>query len=49
MSVNSTNPSTFIGGTWEQITDRFLLAAGSTYSAGSTGGSATHTHSVPNH
>ena len=29
-------------GEWEQIKDRFLLAAGSTYSAGSTGGEAEH-------
>ena len=42
MSVNSTNPSTLFGGTWEQLKDRFLLAAGNTYSAGSTGGEATH-------
>ena len=44
ISVNSTNPSTYFGGTWEQIKDRFLLCCGSTYSAGSTGGSATHQH-----
>jgi len=43
LSVNSVNPSNFFGGTWEQIKDRFLLAAGSSYSAGNTGGSATHT------
>jgi hypothetical protein len=41
MSVNATNPSGTLGGTWEQIKDRFLLAAGNNYSAGSTGGSAT--------
>lgn len=42
MSVNNVNPSTFLEGTtWEQIQDRFLLAAGSTYTAGGTGGSAT--------
>lgn len=43
LSVNSTNPSTFFGGTWTQIKDRFLLCCGSTYSAGSTGGAATVT------
>lgn len=43
MSVNSTNPGTLFGGTWEQIEDTFLLAAGTTYSAGSTGGEAAHT------
>ena len=31
------------GGTWEQLQDRFLLAAGTTYSAGSTGGESSHT------
>lgn len=29
MSVNSTNPKNLFGGTWTQITGRFLLAAGS--------------------
>ena len=43
MSVNNVSPATFIGGTWEQLKDRFLLGAGSSYSAGSTGGAATHT------
>lgn len=42
MSVNSINPSTLFGGTWEQIKDRFLLSAGDTYANGSTGGEATH-------
>lgn len=42
MSTVSTNPSTYFGGTWERIQDRFLLGAGSTYNAGSTGGEATH-------
>jgi len=44
MSVNSANPGTlFSGTTWQQISDTFLLAAGSTYAAGSTGGEAEHT------
>ena len=42
MSVSSTSPATFLGGTWVQIKDTFLLAAGTTYAAGSTGGEATH-------
>lgn len=42
LSTNSNSPSTFLGGTWERIQDKFLLASGSTYSAGSTGGEATH-------
>lgn len=44
MTVNNVNPSTlFSGTTWQQIQDTFLLAAGSTYSGGATGGEATHT------
>lgn len=42
LSTNNVNPGTLFGNTWEQIQDTFLLAAGSTYSAGSTGGEATH-------
>lgn len=57
MSINNTNPGTLFGGTWEQIQDKFLLSAGSTYTAGNTGGTATvslaegnlpsHRHSWP--
>jgi len=43
MSVNSTNPGTLFGGSWTQLQNRFLLGAGSSYSAGATGGSATVT------
>lgn len=47
VSTVSTNPETLFGfGTWTQIKDTFLLAAGDTYSAGSTGGEATHTLTV---
>ena len=48
MSVNSTNPGSLFGGTWQQLQDRFLLGAGSDYSVGATGGSATmaHTHTL---
>ena len=46
MSVNSTNPGNLFGGTWEQIKDRFLLAAGDTYAAGDSGGSASHSHTL---
>ena len=52
MSANSTSPASLFGGTWEQLKDRFLLGAGSTYSNGSTGGSATVTldnTQIPNH
>lgn len=45
MSTNQTDDpqSRFSGTYWLPIYDRFLLAAGSTYKAGSTGGEATHT------
>lgn len=35
--------SIYAGTTWEQKKDVFILAAGDTYSAGSTGGEAQHT------
>ena len=44
LSINGVNPANLFGfGTWEQIKDRFLLAAGDTYQAGSIGGEAEHT------
>lgn len=58
MSTSSTNPKDlFTGTTWSQITDRFLVAMGSTYkTAGGTGGASSvtlatgnlpsHSHSV---
>ena len=51
ISINNTDPGSLFGGTWVQIEDRFLLAAGSSYTAGNTGGSAdavvvSHTHTV---
>lgn len=52
MSVNAASPATLFGGTWERIQDNFLLAAGSTYAAGTTGGEAEHTltkEEMPNH
>ena len=42
MSVSSTSPATLFGGTWERISERFLLGASSSYPAGSTGGESTH-------
>lgn len=48
MSVNNTNPANLFGGTWTQLKDRFLLGAGSTYTNGSTGGSATQKLSAAN-
>lgn len=52
VSVSSTSPAKLFGGTWSQIQDRFLLAAGSSYSAGSTGGEVEHkltTSEMPSH
>lgn len=41
MSANNVNPTTLFGGTWEQITGRFLLASSSNRAAGATGGAET--------
>ena len=52
VSTVSTSPASLFGGTWTQITDRFLLAAGSSYTAGNTGGAATvtlTTSQMPSH
>lgn len=45
-STVDTSPQTLFGGTWERLKDRFLLAAGDTYTAGATGGEADHTLTV---
>ena len=42
-SSESTDPSILFGGTWEQVKDRFVLAAGDSYTVGATGGEPTHT------
>lgn len=42
-SKKSTSPATLFGGTWTQIKDKFILAAGDAYAQGATGGSATVT------
>lgn len=56
LSVNSTSPATLFGGSWSELGGRFLIGANSTYTAGTTGGSANttlteanlpqHTHTV---
>lgn len=46
MSVNSTSPATLFGGTWQKIEDKFLLASGTSYSNGATGGEAEHTLTI---
>ena len=55
MSVNTVNPSVLFGfGVWEKIEDKFLLASGTIYENGSTGGSAdavivSHNHTQNSH
>lgn len=36
-SSKSTSPENYFGGTWQQIKDTFILAAGDSYTAGTTG------------
>ena len=46
------SPNVSFNGTWEQIKDVFLLAAGNTYVGGTSGGEATHTltiNEMPSH
>ena len=45
-SDDPTDPGELFGGTWEQVKDKFILAAGDTYTAGTTGGAASHTLTV---
>ena len=49
MSANSTSPATLFGGTWQQLKDRFLIGAGSSYENGATGGAASHKHTTASH
>lgn len=48
MSVTEVSPEVVLGGKWEQIKDRFLLASGDSYANGATGGEATHQHDLSN-
>lgn len=41
-STDATPPADLFGGTWEQVKDVFLLAAGDSHAVGSTGGEETH-------
>ena len=59
MSVANVNPATVFGGTWEELTGRFLLGRSTAHAAGTTGGEESHTltarempshtHTTPNH
>lgn len=42
ITVSNTSPAALFGGTWERISERFLLGASSSYPAGGTGGEFTH-------
>lgn len=48
ISSDPTSPATLFGGTWERIQDRMIVAAGSTFTAGTTGGSTAKTLGVEN-
>lgn len=43
MSMDPTSPAELFGGTWTQLTDRFLVGAGNVYAVGATGGSSSIT------
>ncbi|MBQ7912901.1 MAG: hypothetical protein IJ308_04035 [Clostridia bacterium] len=44
LTLGDESPSEYFGGTWEKITNLFLVGAGDDYAVGSTGGAKTHTH-----
>lgn len=46
MSVNATSPANLFGGTWQRIEEKFLLGAGDTHGAGTTGGAFSKNISV---
>lgn len=43
MTVSNTSPESLFGGTWERISERFLLGASGSFPAGATGGESAHT------
>ena len=57
MSIENVSPASLFGGSWNPINNVFLLAQGSSYSAGGSGGSAAvslsveqlpkHSHTIP--
>ena len=48
ISSNTTSPAVLFGGTWIQIQNRMIMAAGSIYSVGETGGATSVKLSVAN-
>ena len=49
MSTVSTNPKEYFGGTWEPINNKFLVSHGTSFTAGTTGGSLKHSHTLNSH
>lgn len=45
-STVNVSPASFMGGSWARIQDKFLLCAGTSYAAGTTGGEANVTLTV---
>lgn len=43
ISVNSINPASIFGGTWQQIKDKYLVCSGDNYTLGDTGGNNSET------
>ena len=43
ITVSNTSPESLFGGTWERISERFLLGASGSFPAGATGGESAHT------
>lgn len=48
ISTDEISPASLFGGTWEKIKDKFLLAAGDSFSLGATGGNSVHSHTLNN-
>ena len=46
MSVNNIDPGTLFGGTWEAIENTFLVAQGTNFTAGTSGGALNHSHTT---
>lgn len=44
ISTDPTSPASIVGGSWEQIKGRFILAADNSHAAGTTGGNGVHSH-----
>lgn len=49
ISTSSTSPKDLFGGEWVPIQDKFLLAAGTTYTSGEEGGAASASISISGH